>query len=73
MANELNRKFSGENVQKATKYMKRYSTSIATNEIQIKTTLRFSLPLSNWLSWESKINSGKDAGKKSPHALLVRI
>jgi hypothetical protein len=41
---ELNRKFSKEEVQMAHKYMKKCFTSLATKEMQIKTTLRFYLP-----------------------------
>jgi hypothetical protein len=40
---ELNREFSKEEVQRASKYMRKYSFSLATKEIQIKTTLRFHL------------------------------
>jgi hypothetical protein len=40
-AHELNRKFSNEEVQIASKYMKKCSTSLAMKEMQIKTTLRF--------------------------------
>jgi hypothetical protein len=42
-AHELNRKFSKEEVQMASKYLKKYSTSLAIKEIQIKTTFRFYL------------------------------
>jgi hypothetical protein len=42
-AHELNRKFSKEEVQMASKYMKKYSSSLAIKEMQIKTTLRFHL------------------------------
>jgi hypothetical protein len=40
---ELNMEFSKEEVQMASKYMKKYSTSLALKEIQIKTALRFHL------------------------------
>jgi hypothetical protein len=41
-AHELNREFSKEEVQMASKYMKG-STSLVMKEMQIKTTLRFHL------------------------------
>jgi hypothetical protein len=40
-AHELNRQFAKEEVQMASKYMKKYSTSLAVKEMQIKITLRF--------------------------------
>jgi hypothetical protein len=42
-AHELNREFSKQEVQMATKYMKKCSTSLVIKEMQIQTTLRFHL------------------------------
>jgi hypothetical protein len=42
-ATELNRTFAKEEVQMAKKHMKKCSPSLAVNETQIKTTLRFYL------------------------------
>jgi hypothetical protein len=42
-AHELNREFSKEEVQMASKYTKKCSDSLVIKEMQIKTTLRFHL------------------------------
>jgi hypothetical protein len=42
-AHKLNREFSRKEVQTASRYMKKCSTSLVIKEMQIKTTLRFHL------------------------------
>jgi hypothetical protein len=43
MAHELNRKFSKEEIEMDNKYMQKCLTSLATEEMHIKTTIKFHL------------------------------
>jgi hypothetical protein len=57
-ANELNRAFSKEEVQMTKIHMKKCSTSLATKEMQIKTTLRFHITPVR-IAINNKINNKK--------------
>jgi hypothetical protein len=55
-----------------TKYMRKWPTFLAKKEIQIKTTLRFHLTQSEWLSSRKQTTSTTDIGedgRKGPHTL----
>jgi hypothetical protein len=70
----LNRQFSEEEVKMTNKYMKKYSTSLAIKEVQIKTTLKFHLTQSEWQSSRKQTitNAGEGSvGKRNSQPLLV--
>jgi hypothetical protein len=60
------------------KFTKKYSTSLAIKEIQIKTTLRFHPTIVRRASQkkkrkQNKINAGKYSGERSSYTLFVGI
>jgi hypothetical protein len=67
MANKLNRAFSKEEIQMDKIYMKKCSTSLATKEMQIKTTLGFYFSSVRMaVIKNTTTNVGETVGKNGP-------
>jgi hypothetical protein len=69
---EVNREFSKEDVQMASKYMKKCSTSLVIKEMQIKTALRFHLTKVRMATVKAYDNDKCWRGcQQEPYTLLV--
>jgi hypothetical protein len=79
-ANELKRHFSNEEVQIVNKGVKNFSTNLAIKEMQIKTTLRFYLPIQKTIIKKTNnskccqgCRSGRTVEGRNSYSLLVRV